>query len=87
MLGAGMSAAHEVRLNVSLEMGWRYMYLGALAAFGVTSIDVSVPMLLEQTRSDDECIHAIGVMRRAKSGDRVWPALEALKEMRKAENR
>lgn len=39
MLGAGMSAAHEVRLNVSLEMGWRYMYLGALAAFAADNAE------------------------------------------------
>ena len=63
---------------------WRCMYLGAFAALLIPNVDAA-EMLAEQTRSDSECFHAIGVMRRATPGDRVWPALEALREIRKAE--
>ena len=66
-----------------IESKHRYqlMYLGAFAALGVSNADMAAEMA-EVTRSEDEAISAIHVMRRAKEGDRVWPALEWLKMKR-----
>jgi len=58
------------------------MYLGAFAALGVSNVEMAAD-LSELTESDQECTHAIGVMKRAQAGDRVYPALEALREMRR----
>ena len=62
---------------------WKLMYLGALHALGVQNVEMTND-LADLTRSDEECAAAISVMRRAQEGDRVWPAMAALREMRRA---
>lgn len=61
---------------------WHSMYLGAFAALGIANADVAHEMA-EATRSDEEAIAAIHVLRRGKEGDRVWPALDWLRMKRK----
>jgi hypothetical protein len=60
------------------------MYLGAFSALGVTNLAVAAE-LSELTRTEQECVHAIGVMRRSREGDRVYPALQALRAIRAAQ--
>jgi hypothetical protein len=65
------------------RMAWGWMYLGAFAALGITNTQMASE-LASLTMSRDECIHVIGLLRRAPEGDRVWPALAALREIRNA---
>ena len=63
---------------------WQFMYLGAFGALGVTNVAMAEE-LAALTETDQECVHAIGVMRRAKEGDRVYPALQSLRALRSIE--
>ena len=74
------TAAQDAAVN---RLGWQRMYLGAFVALGITNISMCGE-LASLTTSDEECIHTIGVLRRAPEGDRVWPALAALRELRAA---
>ena len=76
----GTTAALDAAVD---RMAWQRMYLGAFAALGIQNLQM-VGELATLTCSDEECIHVIGVLRRAPEGDRVWPALAALREIRNA---
>lgn len=65
-----------------MKTQWHAMYLGAFAALGVTGVDLASD-LTELTRSTDDAVGAIAVMRDARAGDRVWPALEWLRAQRR----
>ena len=65
--------------------GWQLMYLGAFGALLVPNVSMALE-LAQLTRSEDEAIGAISVMRRAVEGDRVYPALEFLRKRREAES-
>ena len=60
---------------------WAVQYLGAFVALGVTNVAMAEE-LAALTETDQECVHCIGVMRRAKEGDRVYPALQSLRALR-----
>lgn len=61
---------------------WQVQYLGAFVALGVSNVAMAEE-LAALTETDQECVHCIGVMRRAKEGDRVYPALQSLRALRK----
>lgn len=61
--------------------GWTMMYLGAFAALRIDNAEMASG-LAELTRSDDDAIKAIAMMRDGKAGDRVYPALEWLRMKR-----
>lgn len=63
---------------------WQAMYLGALAALKIRNVDMAAT-LAELTRSDEEAIHVIVLLRDGKEGDRVWPARHWLQQQREAE--
>ena len=72
--------------DLTLEQGkWQLMYLGAFGALGVTNVAMASE-LATLTKTDQEALHAIGVMRRAASGERAWDivgtALDALRVLR-----
>ena len=62
---------------------FRLMYVGACTALNIPNLDAA-GMLADATNTAEEVAHAIGVMRRSPEGDRVWPALAALRELHKA---
>jgi hypothetical protein len=62
---------------------WRAMYIGAFIVLGINNLDATRE-LAETTRSDAETERAIHVLRNNKEGDRVWPALQWLREQRQA---
>jgi hypothetical protein len=63
---------------------WHAMYLGAFAALLIPNAEMALDMA-KVTRSDQECIDAIRILRTSKEGDRVWPALEHLRVLREGE--
>ena len=65
---------------------WQVQYLGAFAALGVSHVAMAEE-LAALTETDQECVHAIGVMRRAREGDRVYPALQSLRALRRDTDR
>jgi hypothetical protein len=58
------------------------MYLGALVALGVSNLGMASD-LAKLTRSTDEATKVVILMRDARDGDRVWPALEWLRAQRR----
>jgi hypothetical protein len=56
-------------------------YSGAFAALRISNIDMAA-RLAELTRTDEEALRVIEIMRTAGEGDRVWPALEWLRMKR-----
>lgn len=66
---------------------WAVQYLGAFVALGVTNVAMAEE-LAALTETDQECVHCIGVMRRAKEGVRSWDivgsGLDALRAIRGA---
>lgn len=69
------------------EMGsyaMHMMYLGAFAALGVTNVAMARE-LADLTVTDDDFEGAIIRLREAREGDRVWPALDWLRQRRAGE--
>lgn len=64
---------------------WHAMYLGAFIALDVTNGPIA-DELTKLTRSAEEAVVAIEIMRRARPGDRVYPALRWLREQRQKES-
>lgn len=66
---------------------WQVQYLGAFCALGVSNVAMAEE-LAGLTETDQECVHAIGVMKRAKEGVRSWDivgsGLDALRAIRGA---
>lgn len=63
----------------------RSIYFGALLALGVDTAPEAAGWLVDLTESPEECSQAIEVMRTAKPGDRVYPAMAYLRRLREAE--
>ena len=61
---------------------WACQYLGAFCALGVSNVAMAEE-LAALTETDQECVHCIGVMRRAKEG--VRSALQSLRALRSIE--
>ena len=61
--------------------GFQLMYLGAFTALEIQNVGAA-KMLAEATADEAEAVHAIGILRDGKDGDRVWPALEWLRAQR-----
>ncbi len=66
---------------------WQIQYLGAFCALGISNVQMAEE-LAALTESDQEAVHAIGVMRRASQGERKWDlvgsALDSLRALRAA---
>ena len=60
---------------------WHMMYLGAFAALVIPNVEMAKE-LAERTRTDDEAVHVIGMLRNGTDGDRVYPALSWLRDER-----
>jgi hypothetical protein len=60
---------------------WQNMYLGAFGALKIPNTAMT-RKLAEVTCSDTEAAHAIGLLRDADEGDRVYPALAWLRAQR-----
>jgi len=65
---------------------WHAMYLGAFVALGVSNTEVA-SMLSELTKSTDEAVEAIHMLRNGQEGDRVWPVVEHLRRKRETHAR
>jgi hypothetical protein len=73
---------HEVALVDSAAMrSWHMMYLGAFVALRIDNVEMAQELALT-TFADEEVTRAIAMMRDGKPGDRVYPALEWLREQR-----
>lgn len=66
-----------------MKTQWRLMYLGAFAALVIPNMEAA-KLLADVTETDAEAARAIGIMRDASPGDRVYPALAWLRKQRKA---
>ena len=60
---------------------WQNMYLGAFVALKVENIAMAKE-LSDLTRSDEEAVVVIRIMRDRREGDRVYPALAWLRTQR-----
>lgn len=82
-----LAAANESRVarravaDPMAAYGWRMMYLGAFGALLIPNLAMA-EQLGELTRSDEEAGHVIMLLRQGREGDRVWPALNWLREQR-----
>lgn len=75
----------DVPGNVALQQAryvWQSEYLGAFIAFGIDNESMAKE-LAALTLSDAEAFAVIAIMRDAKPGDRVYPALDWLRSQRK----
>jgi hypothetical protein len=61
---------------------WHGMYLGAFVALDIPNVSMASD-LAKLTRSTDEATKVVILMRDARDGDRVWPALEWLRVQRR----
>lgn len=64
--------------------GYSQFYLGAFGALRIGNLDMAGE-LARMTRSSDEAVRAVAIMREAEPGDRVWPALNWLIDQRAIE--
>ncbi len=80
-------ATHEQAMAVLQDAPvFQVWYLGAFSALGIQNAPISRE-LADLTRSIDEATAACAIMGAARSGDRVWPALEFLRARRKDEEK
>ena len=63
------------------QTGYQLMYLGAFAALLIPNVEMAKE-LAELTKMEQDAVHAIGIMRDAPAGNRVWPALDWLRQRR-----
>lgn len=73
-----MPDENEALSEATKRSAFRAFYMGAFVALGVRNTAVVVE-LVELTRDLEEAVEAIGVMRQAREGDRVYRALAWLR--------
>jgi hypothetical protein len=76
----GLMAAGRARME---RAEWQSMYLGAFTVLGIGHLAMT-ESLAQETRTREEAEKVIARLREGREGDRVGPALQWLREQRKA---
>jgi len=70
-----------IPVSIATETQWHAMYCGAFVALGISNID-SASLLSNLTKTTDEAVEAIQMLKNGREGDRVYPAVEFLRKKR-----